>query len=119
LPDIIGSVKLEGQLVSMSNGIFMFNNSGEVCAWNDTSLTWEVGRANSSSLTFRSLQDTNPSNFDDKSNTLLASSDSDRIAYLSYDYSQKTFIKFNGTDLTFERTKVTRPPGDQFKMGVY
>lgn len=119
LPNIIGSAKLEGQLVSMFNGIFMFNNSGEICAWNDTSLTWEVGRANSSSLTFRSLQDTNLSNFDDKSNTLLATSDGDRIAYLSYDYSQKTFIKFNGTDLTFQRSKVFRPSGTQFKMGVY
>jgi PKD repeat protein len=118
LPDMIGSVKLEGQLVALNNGIFMFNNSGEICAWNDTSLTWEVGRANSSSLSFRSVQDTEKSNFDDKSNTLLAASDGDRIAYLSYDYSEKAMIKFNGTDLTFSMAK-TRPYGAQFKMGVY
>jgi hypothetical protein len=118
LPNLAGSVKVEGQLVSMSNGVFMFNNSGEVCAWNDTSLTWEVGRAGSSSLTFRSVQDTNSSSFDDGSNTLLASSDGDRMAYLSYDYSDKAFVKFNGVDLTFSTTRY-RPPGRQFKMGVY
>jgi PKD repeat protein len=118
LPSMIGSVKLEGQLVALYNGIFMFNNSGEICAWNDTSLTWEVGRANSSSLSFRSVQDTSKSNFDDKSNTLLAASDNDRIAYLSYDYSVKAMIKFNGTDLTFSMAK-TRPSGTQFKLGVY
>jgi hypothetical protein len=118
LPNLAGSVKVEGQIVGMSNGVFMFNNSGEVCAWNDTSLTWEVGRAGSSSLTFRSVQDTNSSNFDDGANTLLVSSDGDRIAYLSYDYSDRAFVKFNGVDLTFSTTKY-RPPGKQFKMGVY
>jgi hypothetical protein len=118
LPNLAGSVKVEGQLVGMSNGVFMFNNSGEVCAWNDTSLTWEVGRAGSSSLTFRSVQDTNSSSFDDRANTLLASSDGDRMAYLSYDYSDRAFVKFNGVDLTFSTTKY-RPPGRQFKMGVY
>lgn len=118
MPDMIGPVKTEGQLVTMNNGIFMFNNSGEISAWNDTSLTWEVGRANASSVSFRMIQDTNVSSFDDKSNTLLATSDEDRIAYLSFDYSEKTFIKFNGTDLTFTTTKY-RPAGTQFKMGVY
>ena len=118
LPNLAGSVKVEGQLVAMSNGVFMFNNSGEVCAWNDTSLTWEVGRAGSSSLTFRTVQDTTASTFDDRSSTLLATSDGDRMAYLSYDYSDKAFVKFNGVDLTFSTTKY-RPPGRQFKMGVY
>lgn len=118
LPDMIGPIKTEGQLVPMYNGIFMFNNSGEISAWNDTSLTWEVGRANASSVSFRTIQDTGVSSFDDKSNTLLATSDEDRIAYLSFDYSDKTFIKFNGTDLTFTTTKY-RPAGTQFKMGIY
>lgn len=118
LPDITGSIKLEGQLVAMSNGIFMFNNSGEVCAWNDTTLTWEVGRAGSSALTFRTVQDMSASNFDDKSNTMLVASDGDRTAYISYDYSSKAFVKFNGIDLTFSTTKY-RPPGVQFQMGVY
>ena len=118
LPSIVGSVKLEGQLVALSNGVFLFNNTGEICAWNDTSLTWEVGRANSSSISFRSLQDFSVSGFDDRSNTLLAVSDGDRAAYLSYDYSPKAFIKFDGTDLTFSVVR-TRPSGSQFKMGIY
>lgn len=118
LPDMTGSIKTEGQLVTMVNGIFMFSNSGEICAWNDTSMVWEVGQANSSSLSFMSLQDSSVSGFDDRSNTLLAASDKDRMAYLSYDYSTKAFIKFNGTDLTFSTTKY-RPNGIQFKMGVY
>lgn len=118
LPNLAGSIKVEGGLVAMSNGVFLFNNSGEVCAWNDTSLTWEVGRAGSSSLTFRSVQDTTISSFDDASNTMLVASDGDRTAYISYDYSEKAFIKFNGIDLTFSTTKY-RPPGRQFKMGVY
>ena len=118
MPDVPGSVKLEGQLVPLFNGVFFFNNSGEICAWNDTSLSWEVGRANSTSLSFRSVQDTSADNFDDKSNTLKAASDGDRMAYLSYDYSTKAFIKFNGTDLTFTIMR-QRPEGKQFKIGVY
>lgn len=118
MPDMLGSAKVEGELVSMSNGIFFFNNSGEISAWNDTSLTWEVGRAGSSSLTFRSVQDTTVSNFDEKSNTLLAASDGDHVAYLSYDYSEKSFVKFNGVDLTFTTIR-NRPSGVQFNMGVY
>ncbi len=118
LTDMPGSVKTEGELVPLFNGVFFFNNSGEIAAWNDTSLSWEVGRASSTSLSFRSVQDTGAQNFDDKSNTLKATSDKDRIAYLSYDYSSKAFIKFNGTDLTFTILK-QRPEGKQFKMGVY
>lgn len=118
LPDMTGSVKVEGQLVSMSSGIFFFNNSGEISAWNDTTLSWEVGRAGSSTLTFRNVQDTAASGFDNRSNTLLAASDGDLAAYLSYDYSDKAFVKFNGMDMTFSTTKY-RPPGAQFSMGVY
>jgi PKD repeat protein len=120
LPDMSGVAKTEGELVTLSSGIFFFNNSGEISAWNDVSLTWEIGRANSSSISFRSLQDSNISNFDDKSNTLLAASDGDRLAYLSFDYTEKTFIKFNGTDLTFSLAGTgSRPTGKQLKMGIY
>lgn len=118
LPDMIGSVKVEGELVTLSNGVFFFDNTGEIVAWNDVSLTWEVGRSSSSSLSFRSLQDDNVSGFDKSSNTLLAASDNDRLAYLSFDYSNKSFIKFNGTDLTFSSAG-NRPSGIQFKMGIY
>lgn len=118
LTDMPGSVKTEGELVSLFNGVFFFNNSGEIAAWNDTSLSWEIGRASSTSLSFRSVQDTSSENFDDKSNTLKATSDKDRIAYLSYDYSTRAFVKFNGTDLTFTILK-QRPEGKQFTIGVY
>ena len=113
-----GSSKVEGELVDLSNGVFFFNNSGEISAWNDITQTWEVGRSNSSTITFRSLQDSNVVGFDSRANTLLATSDGDRVAYLSYDYSQKTFIKFNGTDLTFSSVG-TRPMENQLKMTVY
>lgn len=118
LPDMPGSIKTEGQMVALYNGVFFFNNSGEICAWNETSLSWEVGRASSTSLSFRSVQDTTKQGFDDKSQTLKAASDGDRMAYLSYDYSTKAFVKFNGTDLTFTMLR-QRPEGPQFKIGVY
>lgn len=118
LPDIGGSAKTEGQLVPMYNGIFFFNNSGEMAAWNDTSGTWEVGRASGSSVSFRSLQVTTVSGFDNKANTLIAVSNNDRIAYLSYDYSTSAFIKFNGADQTFTSAG-SRPTGTQFLMGIY
>ena len=120
LPDMSGVTKTEGELVNLSSGVFFFNNSGEISAWNDFSLTWEVGRANSSSISFRSLQDSNISGFDNKSNTLLAASDGDRLAYLSFDYSRNTFVKFNGTDLTFSTAgSGVRPLGKQLKLGIY
>lgn len=121
LPDMSGLAKTEGELVSLSTGVFFFNNSGEISAWNDVSLTWETGRANSSSLSFRSLQDSGVSGFDDKSNSLLAASNGDRLVYLSFDYSTKAFIKFNATDLTFSSAGITgsRPNGTQLKIGIY
>ena len=118
LPDLIGSTKTEGELVALSSGVFLFNNSGDISAWNDTTLTWEIGRASSSSITFRSLQDSNISGFSDKSNTLLAVSDNSSVAYLSYDYSEKSFIIFNSIDLTFQSAGV-RPSESQFKLGLY
>ena len=118
LPDLIGTAKTEGELVALSSGVFLFSNSGEISAWNDTTLTWEIGRSSSTSLTFRSLQDSNVSGFADKSNTLLAASDNDRIAYLSFDYSEKSFVVFNATDLTFQSAGI-RPKESQFKIGLY
>jgi hypothetical protein len=118
LPDMIGTAKTEGELVTLSSGVFLFNNSGEISAWNDTTLTWEVGRSTSTSVSFRSLQDNNVSGFSDKSNTLLAASDNDRLAYLSYDYSEKAFVIFNATDLTFQSAGI-RPLESQFKIGLY
>lgn len=118
MPDMPGSIKTEGQLLPLFNGVFFFNNSGEICAWNDTSSTWEVGRASTTSISFRSVQDSSAPDFDNRSNTLKAASDGDRMAYLSYDYSRKAMVKFNGTDLTFTILR-KRPEGKQFKIGVY
>lgn len=118
LPDMAGSTKLEGELVTLTNGVFFFNNSGSISAYNDSSGVWEVGGPSSNSSTFRSLQDTTISGFDNLENTLLATSDNDRIAYLSYDYSTNTLIKYNGTDSTFLNVG-PRPDGEQWIMGVY
>lgn len=69
-------------------------------------------------MQFRSLQDSTVVNFDSDSNTLLATSDGDNVAYLSYDYSPKAFIKFNAATTTFTGLNV-RPSGNQWQMSVY
>jgi len=113
-----GTTKTEGELVTLSSGLFFFNNSGSIAAFNDTTGTWETGGPSSSSVAFRSLQDTTVEGFNDLSNTLLATSDLDRIAYLSFDYSPNAFVKFNTVDLTFTSLG-SRPSGEQWTMGVY
>jgi PKD repeat protein len=118
LNDLAGSAKAEGQLVSLASGIFFFNNSGSISAYNETTGVWETGGPSSFSLTFRSLQDSTVSDFGNTANTLLATSDEDRVAYLSYDYSANAFIKFNTTDMTFSGLGA-RPSGEQFVLGIY
>lgn len=113
LADISGLTKSEGQLVALTNGIFFFNNSGNVSAFNDVSESWETGN-----ISFTSLQDSTVTDFDNENNSLLAASDGDRIAILSFDYSSNSFIKFNGTDTTFSSLG-SRPTGEQWMMGVY
>jgi hypothetical protein len=56
--------------------------------------------------------------FESPSNTLLTASDGDRRAYLSYDYSTRSFLKFEQVTKTFSLLG-TRPAGEQFFMGVY
>lgn len=118
LTDMAGTTKTEGQLVTLSNGVFFFNNSGSISAYNVDAGVWEVGTASSISATFNSLQDSTVSGFDNTSNTLLAASDDDRIVYLSFDYSTNAFTKFNGVDRTFSSAG-SRPAGTQFMMGIY
>jgi PKD repeat protein len=119
LPSLSGtSAKVEGQLVTLSNGIYFFNNSGEILAYNESTGVWEVGSPSLQSVSFRSLQDTEVSGFDNPANTLLAASDEDSVVYLSYDYSPNAFIKYNSTDLTFNSAG-SRPAGNQFLMGIY
>jgi len=118
LNDLSGRTVLEGQLVPMNSGLFFFNNSGQVSAWNINSNVWETLRQSSATLAFRSLQDSNVSSFDNESNTLLVASDNNSMAYLSYDYSESSFIKFNLTNKTFSSAG-GRPIGKQFMMGIF
>jgi PKD repeat protein len=118
LPDMPGPTKLEGQLVPLSSGVYFFNNSGSVSAYNDTTGTWAVGGPGVNSTAYRGLQDTSVPGFDDASNTLLAASDGDQRAYLSFDYSSSAFIRFNEADLTFS-TLGYRPTGDQWQIAVF
>lgn len=118
LPDLPGSQKLEGQLVPLTNGVYFFNNSGEIAVWNDTSNVWSVGGPGLGSAPWRALQDQTQGSYDDQTNTMIATSDGDKRAYLSFDYSPNTFIKFNETSLTFSSLGA-RPTGEQLLMGVY
>jgi PKD repeat protein len=117
LNDMPGSSKVEGQLVSLSQGVYFFNNSGSVTAYSPSSGTWASGGPGFSS-TFRSLQDTNVLGFDNSSQTLLAASDADKMAYLSFDYSNKSFIKFSEIDTTFSSVGY-RPSGKQWQMTIF
>lgn len=118
LPDMPGSMKLEGQLVPLSSGIYFFNNSGEIVVWNDTTSIWAVGQPSAASTPFRSLQDQTKTDFDDISNRLVACSDGNNIAYLSFDYSDRAFLKFNQATLVFTSLG-SRPIGEQLMMTSY
>lgn len=117
LNDMSGASRTEGQLVSLSQGVYFFNNSGSVTAYSPSSGTWTTGGPGYSS-TFRSLQDTSVSGFDNGSQTLLAASDGDKMAYLSFDYSEKTFIKFSEIDTTFSSISY-KPVGKQWLMSIF
>lgn len=118
MQDIQGPTKLEGQLVDLSAGIYMLNNSGSVSKFSPAESSWTTGGPGVNSLLYRSLQDTTVSGYDSQTNTLLATSDHDKRAYLSFDYSVNAFLKFNEIDITFT-TLGSRPEGDQFLLGVY
>ena len=118
LTDMPGPTKLEGELVSLSDGLFFFNNSGNISAYNDTTGVWETGGASANSAAFVSLQDSTNPNFNNPMNTLTAAG-YQRTAYLSYDYSPNAFIKFNSLELAFYNLG-SRPVGySQFLLGVY
>ena len=118
MQDIQGPTKLEGNLVSMISGVFFLNNSGSVSKFLPTETVWQTGGPGFNSLLYRSLQDTSVTGFDDQTNTMLCVSDLDHRAYMSFDYSENTFIKFNEIDLTFSLLG-SRPSGQQFLIGVY
>ena len=112
------SSRVEGQLVPLSTGVFFFSNSGSVAAYNPTTGVWSTGGPGVNSPAFRSLQDSSVIGFDNEAQTLLASSDNDKIAYLSFDYSTKAFIKFNENDTTFSNVTI-RPTGNQWNMTIF
>ena len=115
LQDVSGTVKLEGQLVNLNNGLFFFNNSGNISAYNVIDNKWEIG---SSSSPFRALQDKSVSDYNNVDQTLLATSDNERNAYISYDYSTNAFVRYNSIDKTFYALN-SRPSGNQWLMGIY
>jgi len=118
LTDMAGSARIEGQLVSLSQGVYFFSNSGAVAAYSPTTGLWSTGGPGVNSPAFRNLQDTSVLGFDSASQTLLAASDNDKIAYISFDYSNKSFIRFNETDTTFSSV-TNRPSGKQWNMAIF
>ena len=118
LPDIAGPAKFQGELLTMSNGLFFFNNSGSISVYDDTGNVWYTAGTGNNSVSFTSLQDKSVIGFNNENNSLLATSDGDHLAYLSYDYSSKSFIKFNNVDLTFSSLP-NRPRLNQWYMGNY
>lgn len=118
LPSLMGPDKQEGQLVPMTDGVFFFNNSSNVSAYNPNTNTWETGGPSSASADFGAFQDVSAKGHASLSATLLATSDGDNVAYLSYDYSPKVFLRFDVLTLTFNSLP-RRPGGEQFIMGAY
>lgn len=118
LTDLQGITKSEGQMTNLSQGVYFFNNSGSISAFNDTTGIWATGGPGVNSVAYRALQDTTVAGFDSGTNTLLLASDGDRRAYLSFDYSHKAFTKFSEIDTTF-KSLGERPVGDQWLMGIY
>ncbi len=116
--DIQGATKLEGQLTNLSQGVYFFNNTGSISSFNDTTTIWSIGGPGVNSIIYRSLQDTSVVGFDDPTNTLLATSDGDKRAYITYDYSDDIFIKFQELDTTFV-TMGSRPAGEQWILGIF
>jgi hypothetical protein len=93
------------------------NNTGSVSKFDDTSLAWSTGGPGVNSLLYRNLQDTSVQGFDDPKNTLLVTSDGDKRAYISFDYSENAFVLFSEIDLSFKLLS-PRPSGFQWLMGI-
>lgn len=118
LQDIQGSTKVEVEMVDLVDGIYLFNNTGSISRYDDVSNVWSTTGPGINSSLFRQLQDSAITGFDSQANTLFAASDGDRRAYLSYDYSNRSFLKFEQITKTFSLLG-NRPIGEQFVMGVY
>lgn len=118
LQDILGPTKYEGILLNLKSNLFFFNNTGAVSAYDPVAAVWKTGGPGYNSVAFRNLQDSTVQNSDDEKNTLLGTTDNADNAYLSFDYSPNSFIKFNDVDLTFTKM-AERPSGNQWVFGNY
>lgn len=118
IDSLVGQPKLEGQLVALQNGVYFFNNTGEVLVFNPTTASWQLGGPGVNSPTFTTLQDITSNSYDNVANTLIATSDYDTNAYLFYDYSTKAQIHFSSVDNTM-KVLPARPNGEQFLIGSY
>lgn len=118
LIDIQGPTKMEGQLGDLTDGVYLFNNSGSISAYSVSTSTWSTGGPGINSVAYRALQDTTVLGFDSAANTILCATDKYSWAYLSFDYSSRSFLRFSASTLTFSSLG-SRPGGDQFIMGVY
>ncbi len=118
LDNMPGNVKLEGELVSLSNGLYFFNNTGEVCVWDKISTQWLVGGPGVSSAVFRSLQDQTVNNFDNPSNPLVACSDNNSKAYLFFNYSADANVLYDNVGQVFRKLP-PRPIGEQMLAQIF
>lgn len=118
LTDMPGNVKLEGQLVNLSSGLYFFNNTGEVLVYDPVSNIWGTGGPGVNSPLFTQFQDTSVPGYDNPANTLIAASDSESRAYLFFDYSIDANMSFNDVDRLFRKLP-PRPAGEQFLAGIY
>jgi hypothetical protein len=117
-PDMLGTVKKEGQLVNLSTGLYFFDNSGAISQYDTGLEAWRTGGPGLNSTAFSLMQDQTVFGYDDLDNSLLAASDGSNNAYISFDYSSNSYIKFNDLDYTFTRLN-SRPDGNQWAMGNY
>lgn len=116
--DIGGTTKLEGQLAPLSLGVYFFNNSGSISVYSPSSGVWTSGGPGANSISFRALQDSSSVSFDSTDQPMLVASDGDKRAYLSFDYSENSFLRFNETDTTFSSLGA-RPAGQQWQLQIY
>lgn len=118
LPDLPSSLKLEGELVSLLSGVYFFYNSGEINYYNPLTNIWTSGSPSNGVNSFFSITDKTVNNYSDPKNTLIVTSDDNRYAYLSYDYSRDSFIRYDETNSVFEKL-TSRPNHPQFAICCY
>jgi PKD repeat protein len=118
LPNMSGPVKTQGQLVNLTTALFFFNNSGNVMAFDTNTNVWKTGGPGLNSIAFANLQDNTKTNYDNENNPLLVTTDFGDNAFISFNYSPNSMIKYNDVDLTFTKLS-SRPAGEQWIFGSY